>query len=275
VVQPPNKNSESADADSVNTAIAAISIGDFNTAEHLLLKVIANTPKYYSSITNEGGGLAIKFWDQTAFLHYVTWQKQRGIGAPITWVENAYPRAHFYLGFLCVKNKQYDRAIEYLDKGMNLEPENPKYIIEKAAAFLNSRRFEEALALYDQLKDVGPHISSLDLAIAQRGRGFVLIELGKLDDAEKAFLLSLKYEPNNTVALNELRYIRNIREGGPAAPADVIQSNRPSLSKCVVCGKLLTKGLAVSLDGRPVLLCKRCGSKLTKKWWQFWKMHDD
>lgn len=41
--------------------------------------------------------------------------------------------------------------------------------------------------------------------------GFALIELRKLDEAEAVFNDSLKIEPANKVALNELAYIRDLR----------------------------------------------------------------
>ena len=117
MIHDPNTNPESADVEKVNAAIAAISSRDIDAAERLLLAVIANTPMDYSKSTEDGAGLSIKLWDQTAFIHYVTWQKYRGIEKSVTWISNAYPRAHYYMGFLCVKRKQFDRVVEYLDKG--------------------------------------------------------------------------------------------------------------------------------------------------------------
>lgn len=267
----PTLDSESADANKVQAAIAAISSGDLDTAEKLLLAVIANTPSAYSNSTEDDDKLSFKFWDQMAFVHYVTWQRHRGIEKSVTWILNAYPRAHYYMGFLCVKRKQFDRAIEYLDKAQSLDPTNPKIGFEKAQALMHSGRKEEALALYDQVTEVGPHVSALDLAVARRGRGFVLIEMGRLDDAENAFLSSLELEPGNEVTLGELAYIEHLREGGDVASIGVVTSTGPNPSTCAVCGRGFTKGVVVSLDGRPVSICTRCNGKLTKKWWQFWK----
>ena len=136
---------------------------------------------------------------------------------------------------------------------------------------MHSGRKEETLALYEQVSEIGPHVSALDLAIAWRCRGSVLIEMGRLDDAENAFKSSLEIEPNSEVALNELRYIDHLRRGCGITYADAVQSTGPNLSNCAACGKQFTNSVAVSLDGLPVTICKRCGAKLTKKWWQFWK----
>jgi Flp pilus assembly protein TadD len=52
----------------------------------------------------------------------------------------------------------------------------------------------------------------------RRGRGFVLTELGRLDEAEAAYRESLKIEPDSERAKNELQYIARLKAGGPSAP---------------------------------------------------------
>ena len=41
--------------------------------------------------------------------------------------------------------------------------------------------------------------------------GFSLIELNRLNEAEQAFNQSLEIDPKNSVALNELAYIKKLR----------------------------------------------------------------
>lgn len=263
---------ESADVERVDAAIDALVNGHLDKAEPLLLAVIANTPPQYSNADDHGDSVSIKFWDQFAFVHYVTWQSERGLAnRGIHWIPNAYPRAHYYMGFLCVKRKQFDRAIEFLDKGQRLEPQNPMFVLEKAQALVHSGRKREALALYDEVSEIGPHVTARDVAVAQRGRGFVLIELGDLNAAEAAFKSSLEIEPGNDVALNELQYIDHLRRGGAASFAEAVPSTNPDLSSCALCGQRFDQGIVGLVNGMPVSVCKRCEGKLTKKWWEFWK----
>lgn len=265
-------NRESADAEKVDAALQALTTGNLDEAESLLLTVIGNTPAEYSNSEENDKAISIKLWDQTNFVHYVTWQQKKGLAnKDINWISNAYPRAHYYMGFLCVKQKQFDRAIEFLDKGHALEPTNPKFGFEKAQALVHSGRKQEALELYDQVTEIDAHVSARDLAVARRGRGFVLIEIGDLDNAEIAFRSSLEIEPENDVALNELRYIAHLRQGGATTFTEAVPSTAPDLSNCAVCGQHFDEGVVVSLKGMPVSICKRCKGKLTKKWWQFWK----
>src|SRR5262249_21087967 len=160
------------------------------------LSVIGNCPTGYTNSSEApDGGTVIKFWSQHDFIHYVMWQKQQGIECGVQWVGNAYPRAYYYLGFICVKNRQYGPALQYLTRGQELEPTNPKFNFEKAQALVHSGDKAAALALYQAVTEVGPQISARDLAVAQRGRGFVLIDLGRLEEAEAAFRSSLEIEP--------------------------------------------------------------------------------
>lgn len=265
---------ESVDAEQVEAAVRALASGNVAEAETLLMAVIANTPADYSNFSDHGDSVSIRFWDQNAFIHYVTWQQKNGAAnRSINWIVNAYPRAHYYMGFLCVKRKQFARAIEFLDRGQRLEPTNPLFVFEKAQALVHSGRKQEALALYERITEIGPHVSARHIGVALRGRGFVLIELGDLDGAEAAFKASLEIEPDSEVARNELRYIDHLRRGGGAAAAEAVSVSvsGPDLSLCAVCNTPFTKGIAVSVRGMPVSICKKCEGKLTKKWWQFWK----
>lgn len=60
----PPEDTESDDAERVDTAVHALATGDLGTAESLLRSVIANTPRVYSNSSETEDGLSIKFWDQ-------------------------------------------------------------------------------------------------------------------------------------------------------------------------------------------------------------------
>jgi tetratricopeptide (TPR) repeat protein len=265
---------ESMDAQKVDEALKALSSGDVNTTQTLLLSVIANTPSDYSNILEDDEGLSIKFWDAEQFLHYITWQKKHGLEKVVKWIPNAYPRAHYYMGFLFVKTRQFSHAVEFLDKGLVLESTNPKFKFEKALAIFHSGRAQEALALYDEVNEIGPYVNAHDLAAAKRGCGFLLIEMGRLDEAEAAFKTSLEFEPKNETALHELKYIKHLRKGGAATKSEMVQkSTSADLSICAICKRKFETGVMISLDGKPVSICMKCRARIKspKKWWQFWK----
>lgn len=266
----PVNTSSGTDSEKVDQATQSIAAGDLKTAKRILSSVITNAPLKYSHQTEEdNGSLTIRFWDQAEFVHFVTWKKP---SKSIQWVVSVYPRAYFYLGFIAVAERDYHTAIDYLDRGAVLEPTNPKFKLEKAQALAGLKKYPEAFAIYNQVSEVGPFVQSTDVARALRGKGFVLIEMGRVAEAEDALKASLSFEPGSKVAQDELRYIAQLRaNGGRGSLKTVVTSSGKDLRLCIVCGKKLTSGTIVTVDGSEGLVCEVCKTKSTKKAWQFWK----
>src|SRR5262245_26234291 len=127
------KTPEADDADKVNDAIRRIKQGDLNGAEALLRQVIARTPAAYETRTETPDAIAIRFWTMDDFVYYVT-KNQDKLTKNVTWLLNAYPRAYYYLGFIQVARGEPAAALDFLDAGMRLEPEQPMFRVEKAKA---------------------------------------------------------------------------------------------------------------------------------------------
>jgi Flp pilus assembly protein TadD len=88
-------------------------------------------------------------------------------------------------------------------------------ISEKGAAQEALRQFDDAIATYTAGVKLASNDDS-DRARMFRGIGYSLTELGRLDDAERAYRKSLTCEPGNGHAENELKYIAQLRAGKPA-----------------------------------------------------------
>ncbi|MGD0191227.1 MAG: tetratricopeptide repeat protein [Rhizomicrobium sp.] len=94
----------------------------------------------------------------------------------------------------------------------------PYLYSERAAALGQLKRFVDALADCDEgLKQ--DDMEATARALLLRGRGFVLTELNRLDEAEDAYNQSLEFDPGNQHALHELNYIASLRAGAPKLPA--------------------------------------------------------
>lgn len=264
---------EVADGEKVDKAMGEISKGNYASAKSLLLTVVRNTPaEYFHQTVTSDGSLIIRFWDQQEFIHYVNWKKP---DQKIFWNTAAYPRAYFYLGFIAVAERDYQAALSYLDKALELEPTNPKIVLEKAQALLGLKRQAEALRLFEKISAIGPFTSGADIARALRGRGFVLIELGRLDEAKAVLLKSLEFDPENKIAKEELSYIAQLKGSAMVAKTsmkiDTVVTSGRDMTVCVVCGDKVTTGKIVDTKGTPGLVCEKCEKKATKKPWQFWK----
>ncbi len=267
----PEASAEREDVEKVNQAIAALMKGDLRSAERLLQAVIARTPPHYVNAYEHDGTLFAKYWDQEEFIHAVMRQKARGEERSVTWLGNAYPRAHYYMGFLEVERGRTQEALRWLDAGQKLEPRQPQFRLEKGKVLSSLGDLQSALALYSEVLAMGEDVTPTARAAALRGRGFQLIEMNHLDEAETCFLDSLELDPNSKVAHNELGYIAQLRKGGPAAPTQTTKTGGQSGMACAVCGKTNQEGKVGMVDGKMIFLCKACETKLARKPRQFWK----
>ncbi len=125
---------------------------------------------------------------------------------------DTYIWAAFILGWYYNETRQPEEALEPLAKGLALQPGNARLTAEQNAAFIVLRRFPDALAAND-IALAQPQFDDSEHAQLLRNRGYVLIELGRVDEAEAAYQESLKLEPGNRIALSELEYIRQQRAG--------------------------------------------------------------
>ncbi len=266
---------EEIDAEKVNEAAASINNGDLTAAKQLLNSVIRNVPINYAHTTESTDeSLYMRFWDQNEFLHYVNWEKPT---QNIFWIKAAYPRAYYYLGFIAVSEGNFTAAIDYLDQGMALEPSNPRFVTEKAHALTKSGQHAAALATCEQVSKPGPFVSEQMFAVVLRSKGCSLIELGRLTEAEVVFRKSLEIAPGNEVALNELKYIAQLKlKGGGTMEMNTVVSKFKPLAVCNSCGAKNVSGSFVMTDGVESFVCNSCKltsvrNTPTKKAWQFWK----
>lgn len=139
---------------------------------------------------------------------------------------NTYGIAALMLGSRAVSLQQPQEALVWLDRGLAFQPDNLMLVTEKGMALTMQRRFAEALALYDAQPPQDPLAEPVDpngMARIQRARGYCLVELGRLDDAEAAYNKSLELEPDHGGAKAELDYIRKARAGtSPSQPLTVM-----------------------------------------------------
>jgi len=123
--------------------------------------------------------------------------------------------ALFLKGFALVDLNRHDEAGPLFQRASEMSPTNMQYMDEYAEWFKTSHKWREAYDRFEQANNMTDLIDAqhgqIHLARALRGMGFCLIELGRLDDAEAKFNESLKIVPNNPAALNELKYIQQLR----------------------------------------------------------------
>lgn len=154
-------------------------------------------------------------------------------------VFNPYPRIALFLGSYYTETGKPEDALRVLAAGMKLNAAPslalgetlPLLYGEQAAAYVKLRRWTDSLAACE----TGLKITTMqdrDRARLHRSRGFALIELERLDDAQAAYAASLKLEPDNAIAVHEMEYIAKLRRGGmPGAPVVILPPVTPEPGK--------------------------------------------
>ncbi len=166
------------------------------------LKVIySRIPYYYLNDFQQDGKLYYKFWDKE---EYINRCKQETEEQEIIWIENAYPRCCYYLTIISIERGEFDAAAKFLEKGIDLELDNPLLLSELGLLFCNlgaahgnTDFYDKALGCYNQAFNSRPYNTHTQKALALRGIGFVLIELEKFEEAKKIYEASLTWEESD------------------------------------------------------------------------------
>lgn len=128
-------------------------------------------------------------------------------------------------GYALVEMQRVKEAQAALRAALRLAPRNARYLSELAYTYQDQKNFRKALEIYREAEDAARLTSPedekpQDIALALRGQGYSLSELGRLDESEALYKRCLEIDPNDTKAKSELDYIQGLRarQRGAAAP---------------------------------------------------------
>jgi tetratricopeptide (TPR) repeat protein len=146
-----------------------------------------------------------------AYMTMAAADKKAAIALGPTWANALYVK-----GFALIELNRRDEARTYLEQAGKLSPYNAHYLGELAEFHKSARDWNQALALFEQAAGAArawspDEVKTSELGRALRGSGFVLIELGRLDEAEAKLRQCLELDPNDAGAKSELNYIRDLR----------------------------------------------------------------
>lgn len=102
------------------------------------------------------------------------------------------------------------------ERALSLSPRNSQFLSELGNLYLQERDWPQALRTF-QLAEAAakefspPDSKNIELSRALRGLGYVYVEQGKLDEAEKVYHQCLELDSKDSKALNELRYIQGLK----------------------------------------------------------------
>ncbi len=130
----------------------------------------------------------------------------------------AWGMAYWARGYAYAEMARYPEAEGELRKAVALSPSDAQYQNELAYALQAQLRFADSLAIYEQVPGMVPlmddwpdSLKNEYLCKAYRGQGYDLAELGRFDDAEKAYRECLKIFPDEPKSKGELAWIAEQR----------------------------------------------------------------
>ena len=104
-----------------------------------------------------------KFWDQEEFASYCHYIEEINANTDVVWIENAYPKCCYYLAIICIERGDFKAATEFLEKGIELEPDNPMLLSEMGLLFGeigtntgNRDFYNKAIYFYDKALNSRP-----------------------------------------------------------------------------------------------------------------------
>lgn len=152
---------------------------------------------------------------QFTFQDRAEWEEfKRSSPPPFEWIDWGYKTCLQMQAFAAAERQDFPAALALLRIVEAVAPISAETAVETGYILNQMAQPVDGLASYREAFRLAETYASQRpfRAMALRGIGFSLIELGTWDEAERAFLESLDIDAGNQVALSELAYIRKHRE---------------------------------------------------------------
>ena len=209
--------------DALNQAYGLARQQKYDAASALLRQITAHTPPDWHGVWKTPEGTMIAYWDSEERDECSPEDAARS-GAQVTWVLPSYSQAWYELAFIAIERQRLDEAEQVLEQALLLEPDHPTLLNERALLEQRRQHYEQALALTSKIVRSSRCVTKRALSRAWRSHGVSLIELGRLDEADKALRQSLVIDPENEGTLKELDYIQQLRDKADKAPIELIRT---------------------------------------------------
>ncbi|MFZ6746709.1 tetratricopeptide repeat protein [Undibacterium sp. JH2W] len=124
--------------------------------------------------------------------------------------------AYYLKAYVLVSLGQFAQARSVLAHAIALSPANFQYQAELGHIYQQEKNWDLALSSF-QLAETNartysaPATHNAEIAQAMRGKAYVLVEQGKLDEAEQVYLQCLELDKNDVRARNELTYVQGLK----------------------------------------------------------------
>jgi len=124
--------------------------------------------------------------------------------------------AYFMKGYALIDLGRISEAKSYIEQALVLSPHNSEYLSELGHIYQVEKNWPKSLAAFKAAEDAANSFSpeenkKFELARARRGVGYVLVEMGQLDQAEEKYRQCIESDPTDGKAKAEFEYIRKLK----------------------------------------------------------------
>ncbi len=141
--------------------------------------------------------------------------KVKGVTSAEMRYEMPYATLGFIVGWIEFEHQDFANALKDYAKGLRNDPDRLAVETEYVGTLAKLGRNAEALESIDAFMTEHTSLNGPQKGLILRKRGYVLVELGRWDEADAAYRQSLVADPNNQLAKNELDYIAKHRPDQP------------------------------------------------------------
>lgn len=130
-------------------------------------------------------------------------------------LSSTWSTAYFIKAYALQDLGRIAEAKSVLQLALELSPWNSRYLSELGSIYSLEKNWTKAKEVFEKAEDnasLARDDSKAEvLGRARRGLGYVFVELGQLDQAEKKYQQCLAADPKDTKAAEELEYVRGLR----------------------------------------------------------------
>jgi len=137
-------------------------------------------------------------------------------GKEVEVLNTTWSDAYYLKAYALVELKEISNAKIFIEKAVQLAPSNSKYLSELGHFYHQEKEWQKALSTYQSAEKSAQlfspkELQETELLRAKRGIGYSLTELNELSKAEAVYNEILKIAPNDKIALQELKYIQQVK----------------------------------------------------------------
>lgn len=180
----------------------------FDKAENLLRKSIEEMPVGWKPLKKAEIDTRY-FWNQQEFINFTEYHRPNVNS--FLWSFPSYSKAHYLIAFILSEQGMFREALHEINRGLILEADHPKLLSEKAFIYAKLGDDEKSLYFYEMAATARPWITAQEKSRYLRDKAVTLMNLDRLDEAEKTLSKSQSLDPDNKELEKDFDFLKELR----------------------------------------------------------------